>query len=154
MAETKFYSRLNRPKTIPNEPGDREEVQYIYQYNEKGQMELVVKDIIDVYQRAQDALPGVEIKTLIARYTMGDETALERVQGFYGDVTDVPTSYIEAFNLFQRAKSDFFELAPNIREEFNNSVEEFVAAIGTKDFNDRIAKYSKKETEPEGDIKE
>lgn len=130
-----FYSKVNRPKTIGNEVGRKEQPILGYKYNELGKKELIVKGIKDRYQEAQDRLPGVEIKTLIDRYTMGDIAALERVKGIYGDFTETPTTYIEAMNVVQNRTEAFNALPKEIKQDFENSAEQFIAAIGTEKFN-------------------
>lgn len=129
-----FYSRLNRPKTKPNNTGFKEEPILGYKYEENGKKVLVVKGMKDRYQLRQDALPGVEIKGLIARYRNGDLTALEKIKGMYGDFTEMPTSYVEAMNMVQNRTESFNMLPIEIKEKFNHNVNEFIRSMGSEEF--------------------
>lgn len=129
-----YASRAKLKKTIPNEPGKKEQPILGYKYEKDGTKTLVVKGIKDRYQEAQDALPGVEIKTLIDRYSKGDIAALERVKGIYGDFTETPTTMVEALNTVQNATEAFNKLPKEIRAKFENSIDQFIAAIGTEKF--------------------
>lgn len=140
---------MNRKKTTSNEVGRKEQPILGYRYDEYGKKTLVVKGIEDRYQKAQERLPGVEVKNLIERYTNGDITRLDRVIGTYGDFSTSPTSYMEAMNVVQDATEAFNSLPKDIKESYNNNPAEFIADIGSEKFK-RI--FKKPTLEPDAEL--
>ena len=130
MKNNVFGSRCNRPATIsaPQGTGERD------LYEERvvdGVRQLVVtgkenlKDIIEASK--EETL----ISNIMKRFEMGDINALSRVQGFYGDVTGMPTNLAEAQNMLIKMENDFYSLPMDIKKKFDNSFDKYVKDVSS-----------------------
>lgn len=79
------------------------------------------REVKPIYQEIQSFRDSCDIKKLVARYTAGEVDALNQVQGFYGDLTNVPTNVFEFFALEERISDNFNKLPTDIKERFDNS---------------------------------
>ena len=88
------------------------------------------------------------IYNILDRYNAGDLTALNKVQGAYGDFTNTPTTLAEAQQKLIDAENLFMSLPLEVRKEFNHSTSEFLASIANGEIENKLAKFGvKKEVE-------
>lgn len=92
----------------------------------------------DLYTEIQSHAESVDINYILARYEMGETDVLSKVQGFYADVSDMPKTYTDVLNSVLKSEQFFEELPVSVKQEFNNSFSEFMAALGTEDFAKRF----------------
>lgn len=119
--------------------------QYEYQVDKNGYRELVLTDKKEnVHARIQADYDSTDINKLMARFALGDSTAIDQRSGFYADVTKLPTSYAELFNRVEECKQYFDRLPVDVKQLFDNSYEVFFASYGSKEFDDKISKYNEK----------
>lgn len=133
--KTRFRSNL----------GTRMQPTYQMSIDDDGKRELKKVGEINLYAKIQSFKDSVDINYLLARFARGDEHALSKVQGIYGDFTHMPTTYAELAQRVTDAENLFNNLPLDIRKEFNFSASEFFASIGTekyetvfKDYNDKL----------------
>lgn len=115
--------------------GSRIVPQYKMSIDENGKRELKKVGEIDLYAEIQSYAQSVDINYILERFCKGDETALSKIQGTYGDFTQMPKTYAE---LAQRAidAQHYFDALPlDVRGQFNFSASEFFASIGTEKYN-------------------
>lgn len=107
---------------------------------EDGTIELIVDrlentdDIIDSYR------PSTEIYNIMARIQSGDISLLNKKDGFYGDVTEMPKTYAEMLDLMHRGEEFFNKLPASVKAEYNNDFNQFFA-----DFDNAMSKLLPKE---------
>lgn len=77
----------------------------------------------------QASLEGTLIYNILNRYALGDTGVLEKVTGFFGDLTNAPTSLADCYNRISDAEAKFNQLTPEIRALFNNSAAAFESAV-------------------------
>ena len=77
----------------------------------------------------------------------GDTTVLNRRQGIYANLTEMPKNEIEMLNLIKRAEHEFNALDKDVRAEFENDVGVFKQSIIDGSFETRMNKYVKKKQE-------
>lgn len=102
----------------------------------KGVTNLVEKGKESLYDRIQSHKDSVDIHKILERFENGDINALSKYQGYYGDITEMPTTYAGMLDLVNKCQDLFDSLPLSAREKFNFSCEQFISAIGTKEFND------------------
>ncbi len=79
------------------------------------------------------------VALLVAKYNAGDEEALNRVRGVYGDFRNMPTTYAEMVSRLNECRAVFEALPVDIKEQFNNNSDVFWSEYGTERFNNAIA---------------
>lgn len=134
MFKTQYNGRVrvNAPAGTP--------IQVIYEpyYTDDGVLEIRPSGKVNSYLEIQSHADSVDINVLLARYRNGETDVLNRVQGFFGDVSDMPKTYAEMLNLIISGERFFGSLSPEIREKFNNSFGQFISQYGTKEFEQKL----------------
>lgn len=113
-----------------------------YSANEDGLP--VESGIVNLYDEIQSHRESVELSTLLQRYAQGDATALNKIQGVYADVVDMPSTYSELFDRVRDAENSFNALPDDVRALFDYSPVSFWQSIGTPEFADKIGKLDSK----------
>lgn len=123
-------SAIGNTLEIKTCPGDSKKVVFTQIVDEKGEHILVERpsEKFSLYYEIQKYADECDINSIIARYMNGDMTALNKVQGQYGDFINVPSSYREYLNAAIKAKEIFEQLPPSEREKFG-SVEAFLMSF-------------------------
>lgn len=138
-----FKTQFDKHDRIFQNPGSPVKVTYAPQYDKNGVLELVVSGQENLYDYIQSFAESCDIHVLLARYNDGDESILSRVQGFYGDVTDMPKTYAEVLNSVIAGENAFMKLPVEVRAEFNHSFAEWMAAMDQPDFVQRMSKFDR-----------
>lgn len=126
-----FYSAYNRPKTIYAPHGDEEMISYIEVCDRStGKTRLEETDRMNIADYINSFLEETKIETIIERCMRGDTSALERMAGYYADVTNIPTSIAEIYSNLKRCEADFENLPVKMKEAFNNDPGQFIAGFG------------------------
>lgn len=99
---------------------------------------------VNIYDEIQSHRESVELSTLLQRYAQGDVTALNKIQGVYADVVDMPSTYSELFERVRDAENSFNALPDDVRILFDNSPVSFWQSIGTPEFAEKIGKLDAK----------
>lgn len=138
MAEKQKFSfapeiQLRGHKRIFTAHGEREKPEYYPVFDKRGVWHLEQKGTTNTYLDIQAHADSCDINVIMARYRNGEIDVLQQIQASYGDVTNIPTNYADIMNAQIKAKDLFMSLAPEVREKFGNSVEQFMARIGTRE---------------------
>lgn len=139
-----FKTQFDKHDRIFQNPGSPVKVTYAPQYDKNGVLDLVVSGQENLYDYIQSFAESCDIHVLLDRYRDGDASVLSRVQGFYGDVTDMPKTYAEVLNSVIAGENAFMKLPVEIRAEFNHSFAEWMAAMDQPNFVERMSKFDKK----------
>ena len=132
---TKYLSRSGKPTRDI----------YEYHYDENGVKNLVKTDRKEnVYARIQADYDATDINKLMARFALGDTSALDQRAGFFGDATKLPSTYAEMFDRVEACKQFFDSLPVDLKQSFGNSYEMFFASYGTKEFNKKFDEYNER----------
>lgn len=134
IAKTQFDPHAR----VHSNPGSREKVLYGPHFDDHGHMELVETGREDLYAYIQSHKDSVDIKVILDRFARGDQMALNRRQGFYGDFTQMPTTYAEALNAMISAENYFNSLPVETRAQFNHSFQQFLAQMDKPDFTTKM----------------
>lgn len=134
MGKVVFYSRANRPRTAFAPSSSGFAPVYEERINSDGVMSLVRTGEHNINEFVQTSLEGTKVYNILERFQLGDVSALEKVKGFYADVTQVPTSLLEAHNLMKNISKNFDKLPPDLKAKFGNSADKFIASVENGDF--------------------
>lgn len=116
-------------------PGERFVDQYKLTYLDDGTETLEVCGKIDVYEKIQSYKDATDIKAIIDRCIItGDMRELYKSEGFYADMTIMPTSRIEALKSLAEAKNVWQQLPADVKEKFDNDVSKFFASAFTDEW--------------------
>lgn len=110
-------------------------------FDDEGKFSLVESGEVNVYEEIQSHRDSVDINVLLLKYLDGDTAALERVQGMYGDFSNMPNSYAGILNTMTKSRAIFDSLPADIRSNFDNSFEQFISSMDNPDiFNQLVAR--------------
>lgn len=150
-----FYSQLNRPKTLPCNPGTK----FLTKYQEtikEGVRSLIPIGKTNVHDIIQSHAKEGDVKWIIAQFANGNLDVLRKSEPVYTDATTLPTSLMEAQNLCLRMKQEFEEMPAEVKKAFNYSSDMYIEKMGTQEFqeimkpyNEKIAKIAEEESAAE-----
>lgn len=126
-----------KPKRLPNEPGNIIEPQYRERYDENGNAYLEQVGEINTYEKIQSYKDEVDPMSILARYTAGDTTVMAN-PGWYIDTSKLPANYIEWRNLMNEQKEKFETLPLEIRNKFNNNFDQWAATAGEPEWIEKM----------------
>lgn len=144
LLKTQFDAR----DRIISNPGNPIKQLYAGSYNERGQVELKEDGTEDLYAYIQSFADSTDIHSILRRFENGEVDVLEKVQGFYGDITEMPHTYAEALQRIADSERVFMSLPVDVRAKFNHSFSEFLSASQDADFLDRIGLKTDEQTDP------
>lgn len=113
----------------PSVPGSGMKPTYKMHVDKDGKRELRQNGEYNLYAEIQSYKDSVSIDYILARFMNGDETALSRAQGIYGDFTEMPKTLAELQQRVIDAEDLFNSLPLDIREKYNFSASEFFAQL-------------------------
>ena len=103
-----FDTKVNKKDTYKSECGVPTLDIYEYHYDKNGKRELVKTDRKEnVYDRIQADYDSTDINKLMARFALGDSSALDQRPGIYIDASKMPGSYAEMFDRVEECKRFF-----------------------------------------------
>lgn len=144
-----YYDSLFAHKRQFTCHGSRKKQEYQPVYDRAGVWHLEPTRETDLYLEIQSFAASCDINVIMARYRNGETDVLQRIQGVYGDFANIPTNYADLMNAKIQAESLFAGLAADVRAKYNNSVEQFMAEIGTKSGLEKLGvKFDETRIEP------
>ncbi|AXF52260.1 MAG: internal scaffolding protein [Microviridae sp.] len=111
---------------------------YVARYDDDGHLIAEVSEKHDIYPEIQAYRQSTDINYLVSRFAAGDDTALSKVQGLYGDFTEMPKTYAEALNAMNKADDLFAKLPADVKAKFDNSLSVFLSKSGTQEWFDNL----------------
>lgn len=136
--EKAFKTQYDARDRIESNPGNSVKQLYSGTYNERGQVELKEDGTEDLYAFIQSFAESTDIHSILKRYQNGEVDVLEKVQGFYGDITEMPHTYAEALQRIADSEKVFMSLPVDVRAKFGHSFSQFLAASQEEDFLDLL----------------
>lgn len=121
------FSRIG--ERIISNPGSGKKPTYRLFVDDDGKRQLRQSGEIDAYMEIQSYKDSVSIDYILSRFCAGDASALSRVQGVYGDFTNMPTTLAELQQRVIDATALFDSLPLDVREQYNFSPSEFFAQL-------------------------
>lgn len=134
----KFNTQYDKRASVFQEPGSREKIVYSPRYSDDGVLDLVATGKENIYDYIQSHKESVDIHVLLNRFVNGETDVLQRMQGFYADVTDMPKTYAEVLNAVIVGEETFSRLPVDIKQRFNNSFAVWLSSMDSPDFAERM----------------
>ena len=128
-----FKTAYGKRKRHYIEQGRKEANEYGYEINKAGMKELIKTGETNLYEKIQEALEETKIENIIKSVTNGD-TSMLRATGQYIDTTELPNNMIEARQAMQKLENTWLTLPTEIKNKYNNSVEEFIGKAGNTEW--------------------
>lgn len=123
---------------IVSPSGDAIKEEFVGRYDKLGRIELISNGETDMYSFIQSHADSVDINVLMERYKNGDTAALQRVQGIYTDVTNMPRTMADLLNLVKDGEDTFKSLDVDVRAAFNHSLSEWLATAGSPEWFEKM----------------
>lgn len=122
----KFYS-VSTPREAEYCPaGDSVVQDYELEYSPQGVPHLVPTGTFDLYDVIQSFRDECDIGKIFQRYANGDVMALNKRQGVYADISEMPQDIFAAANLLERVEAIYDGLSQDLRARVG-SFEDFLA---------------------------
>lgn len=147
----KFRGTYSSTKEFISESGSQYLDQYEYETDKKGVQQLVKTDKKkNVYEAIQADYPSTDINRLMLKFSLGDTSAINVREGFFADVTKMPSTMAELFDKAQDCEEYFASLPADFKELFNNSYTEFFSELNSDEkgvmtkvdeYNDRFVNH-------------
>lgn len=150
--EVKFFSRFNRPETVPTATGTEYDKTYNVYVDENGKKKLRCNGETNRYAKIQSHKEESLVETILAKATI-DPSVLNKTSGLYFDTTTLPKTLAEAQNAIIQIKGEFEKLDADTKAKFDNSVEKYVMQYGTLPWAEALGRV-KKEVEETKEGKE
>lgn len=129
--------------------GDPIHIVYGSIVDKQGNVKLERKGSENLYDFIQSFADSTDINILLSKFRNGDTTALNQRVGQYMDITNMPTSFAEVLDTVHRGEELFYALPLEVREKFNNNLNQFIADIGSDQW---YQKLQAKESEEVKDV--
>ena len=136
----KVYSWQERPKGEPSVTGTGKEAEYAYRIDENGIKTLEKVGEVNVYEQIQTYLEETKIENIIKRATydpaaIGSQEWMEQPEV---DISNMPENYHEWKRMVNDAENRFNALPAELKEKFNNSVEQYISEMGTVEWAKKL----------------
>lgn len=138
MRDRIFKSQYREPKRFHAHHGSRIHKLYGAVYDENGRLGLEEKGEESIYDHIQSFADSVDIHVIMKRFANGEMDVLSKVQGFYGDFTDLPVDYAQLLNTVNAGERLFDSLPVEQRAKFGHSFNEFMTAMCDGSLMDRL----------------
>ena len=142
-----FKTKYSDREKIFSEPGSQLAPVYSLCNTDNGSIELEITGETNIYDAIQSHAESVDIKTIMLRYENGEDT-LNKRQGQYIDITDLPTNFTDVMKTVITAENQFNNLPLEIRKEYNFSAAEYISDIGSDRWN-KLFTVTQTETQTE-----
>lgn len=83
-------------------------------------IDLLEDGELDTFDAIQELSDYVDIDNIVNRYNNGEIDVLEKVQGFYGDLTTLPIDMRGIYDLNAQGKNLFDALPADVREQIGD----------------------------------
>lgn len=144
----KFRNAFDPPARIHCNHGCGVVPKYHLEVGTDGSLDLVQDGTHDLYSSIQSHADSCNIHVILQRFANGDTAALTKVQGTYGDFTELPTTMAEVLQRSIDAQRIFSELPLDVRSKFDHDVNKFLATAGSQDWLDKMGMTSSPSPEP------
>lgn len=121
-----FKTQFDPRERVHANPGSTVRILYSPKFDEKGVMSLVESGKENLYEFIQSHKESCDIHVILERFARGDVSALERVQGTYGDFSNMPRTYADMLNLVHSAEDAFSNLPVDERAKYGHSFERWL----------------------------
>lgn len=135
-------------KRFISSSGSSQHVLYEPSVAPDGSISLRKSGIEDTDQIIESYRFSTELSTILSRFANGETDVLNRYQGYYADLTQMPKDYRSALDSVLKAESAFMVLPQEIREKYGNDWSKWLSAAGSKEWLELMGLSVEKPVEP------
>lgn len=114
--------------------GSPEHVVYAPKVSRDGVVELIPTGTENLHELIQSHRESCDIQSIMRRVAAGQLDLLKSRPGSYGDFTKMPKTYAEVLQLQINASHLFDSLPPDVKRQFDNSADVFLAQAGSPEW--------------------
>lgn len=133
------FSRVSDPNEFRTHSGDKFHRSYDSIFQSDGTIRLKEAGKSDIQAEINSHLMETDMAVIISKLQMGDTSGLTSKKPMYGDFTNLPKSYAEAYDMVTRSEKVFESLSPDIKQRFDNDRAQWFSTIGTPEWIDKMA---------------
>ncbi|UPW41972.1 internal scaffolding protein [Dipodfec virus RodF1_52] len=133
-----FPTQYTKRPSIFSHPGSRIHVLYSPRFSKGGDFELVQTGEESLYAEIQSHALSCDINYIMARFAAGDKDILSQHQGFYADLSDIPSSYSEVLNSVIAGEHAFARLPVEVKQRFGNSFSQWLSSFDTPEWSQKM----------------
>lgn len=133
----KFRTQYDRVE-IFSDHGNPIVEDFIGKYDAQGRIVLEKTGEHNLYNEIQSHKDSCDINLIVKRFASGETDVLSKIQGMYGDFTDLPKTYADMLNSVIAGENFFMSLPIDIRAKFNHNFAEFMAEMNTDIWNEKM----------------
>lgn len=134
----KFCTQYDPLERVYQPAGSPEKILYSPVFDKSGVWHLEETGKENLYDYIQSHADSVDIHVILKQFEQGDVSVLSRVQGAYGDFTQMPKTFAEALNTMIAAEQYFMSLPVETRAQFGHNFNQFIASMDAPDFTTRM----------------
>lgn len=134
LSEVRFGTRYGARSRVFSNAGCDLEPKYSPKFLDDGSLDLEIVGQVNIFEDIQSHRDECDIHNILRRFASGETDVLQRVQGFFGDFSSMPSTYPEMFNLLSRSEEFFKSLPVETKSLFHNSFQEFLTASQSPSF--------------------
>lgn len=128
--------------TDPNEfvcnPGEQFKTEYSAKVMPDGTITLEPSGRIDIQEMINSYKDQTDMAYILKQIELGNTDVLQQRQGIYDDITKFPKTYAEMLQLRIDSEKAFYDLSPEIRQQFNNDFNQFFATVGQNEWFEKL----------------
>ena len=124
--------------SVVSECGDPEVVEYTPYYDDNGVLQLKENGKKNLYDEIQSHKLSCDIHYILKRFANGEVDALSKVQGAFGDFTNLPSNFAEVMNLTIEAEQHFDQLPVEVKQKFDNNFVQYMQSFGSEDWAKKV----------------
>lgn len=126
------HSRVSDPNEFKTNSGDPIKVMYGSKFKSDGTISLFEVSRVNIQDEINSHACETDMSIIINKLRYGDTSVLSSRQPLYGDFTQFPKTFAEAFSLVQRSEDAFNSLPVDIKQAYDNDRAKWFADIGTE----------------------
>lgn len=131
-----FKTQYDKHDRVYTKSGEFIKPNLVPEIDKYGNVEIKSNGDIDLYAQIQSWRDECDINILMAKFTNGDKTALMQRAGAYLDLADIPDNFNDILNLTTKAGALFDSLPVEVKQQFGNNVNNFLANAKTEEFKE------------------
>lgn len=145
-------AKVSDPNSFVTNPGEDEKILYSGHINKRGEIVLEEVGRESMSERINAQKEFTDMDYIRTRIAAGDMSYVKDA-GVYADVTKMPQTLAESLQLRLDAERAFYQLPLEIRNKFNNSLNQWLIDAGSKEWSEKMGFVEQVEQIKE-DIKE
>lgn len=137
----KFVSRSTYSEAFRQAPSPGSETvpEYILEKDKKGIEALRKCGERPIYKLIQESSRGISVRSIMERFMSGDTSVVGEISSSdFADVTNLPSSFLEAQNRLAKATQLFEGLPIKVRNAYGGNVNAFLSACSDGSFYKRF----------------